>query len=392
MNAARGGAHQTRQPGLPLANDFVTLVRDCARDRFAQSDTTTDMSDVLKRKLGARQAPRPPAGASVEGILRKIMPRDADAVLSLDIAVTSFSTGMEEKAELLGALGSSDLAFPVQSGDDARGLVILDGALVSALIEVQVAGSVSPHPPVERMPTRTDGIVVGEVVDRWLSTAEAAVEEAGLVTAWPLAGFERIPRHVTRREAELLLEPGEFRLIEIGISIDGGKRDGCLRLAAPHALLEGGKNATLAARVRGHLPDCRVQLRAVLARIPKEVHRVRELKQDDVVVLPEDCLRQVRIETLEGRLVGKAQLGQFEGKKAVRLSDGGSTHATCISLPQPSLAELAVDAETADGGSPDLPDPTASPARPGPTGPPEALPDLPDLPDPADLPDLPPLP
>ena len=67
------------------------------------------MSDVLKRKLGAMQTPKPPVGASVEGVLRKTMPRDADAVLSLDVAVTSFSTGSLEKTDLLATLQATDL-------------------------------------------------------------------------------------------------------------------------------------------------------------------------------------------------------------------------------------------------------------------------------------------
>lgn len=375
-----------------LTNDFVTIVRDCTRQTPFQCDTTADMSDVLKRKLAARQAPRPATGASVEGILRKTMPRDADAVLSLDVAVMTFSMGMQEKADLLGAMRSTDLVFPLQSGGGSRGFVMLDGALVSALIEVQVSGSVSSHPPVERIPTRTDGIVVGEVVDRWLATAEVAVGEAGLVAAWPFAGFERMPRNITRREADLLLEPGEFRLVEIGISLDGGKRDGCLRLAVPHTLPESGIGATLAARVRGHLPDCRVELRAVLARVPQEMDRVRELKVHDVVVLPEDCLRCVRIETLGGQLVGRARLGQLEGKKAVRLSDADTPTPTGVPLPEAPATGLAVEDNAGGEGLPTLPEPHDAVAPPAQEGPAGELPDLPDFPEPTDLPELPPLP
>lgn len=59
------------------------------------------MSDVLRRKLGASRPPKKPSAVSVEALLRKTMPRDADAVLSLDLLVKEFTALSFDKAELI---------------------------------------------------------------------------------------------------------------------------------------------------------------------------------------------------------------------------------------------------------------------------------------------------
>ncbi|MCG6885527.1 MAG: hypothetical protein LJE62_17400, partial [Silicimonas sp.] len=105
------------------------------------------MTEVLRQKLAATRAPKRPAGVSVEALLRKTMPRDADAAVSLDISVTGFQSASEDKPTLLESLAPTDLVYLVQSAEGARGIVRLDKGLVSALIEVQMSGRVAPSPP-----------------------------------------------------------------------------------------------------------------------------------------------------------------------------------------------------------------------------------------------------
>ena len=361
------------------------------------------MSDVLKRKLGASRAPKKSSGITLEAILRKTMPRDADAVLGLDTSVTAFTAVTVEKRSLRESIGPHDLVYLLETAGGERGLAILDLSLTAAVVEIQVSGRVSEASPPERPPTRTDGIVAGEIVDRWLDSGQSAAEGAGLDGAWPLSGYERATAPINRREAELLLEPVEFRVLDISLSLGAGARIGQLRLAAPRAmpLLEQRENTT-AARVRGQLPQLPVTMRAVIANLPLGIADVRNLSNDTLLPLPDGSLNHVRLETREGRLVREVRLGQLDGKKAVRFHQHEDEKVSATPLAMAAgLPQSLEDAE----GLPKLPAPdhsaegeSALPELPDLPPPPEAgadamdLPDLPELPDLPDLPELPDLP
>lgn len=355
------------------------------------------MNDVLKRKLGVSQVSRQPGGVSVEAVLRKTMPRDADAVLSMDLSVLSFASALRDRSQVLAELPDNALLYLLEDDEGARGLAVLDPALVAGIVEFQVSGRVSQADPEARAPTRTDGIVVSEIFDKWLATADTALAEAGLVASWPINGFERAQRSLTGRDAALLLEPGELRCIDVILSLEGGAKTGRLSLAAPRRVpsVQGQGAATTAARLRGRLPDMQVGLRAVLVRLPHAVDAVRRLRPDQVLDLPDGCLQHVRLETRDGRLIREVHLGQLDGKKALRLL-GAPASGSARLLPQPSQPDAALIA--APQAEPDLPDlpqlpdadapdiaGAATPDLPG-------VPDLPELPDLADLPDLPDLP
>lgn len=355
------------------------------------------MTDVLKRKLGASRAPKKSSGITLEALLRKTMPRDADAVLGLDTSVAEFTAVMLEKQGLRENIGPHDLVYLLESPDGEKGLAILDLSLTAAVVEIQVSGRVSEASPPERSPTRTDGIVVGEIVDRWLESGQNAAEAAGLDGAWPLSGYVRATVPVNRREAELLLEPVEFRVLDISLTLGAGERVGQLRLAAPRAipLLEQRENTT-AARVRGHLPQLSVAMRAVIANLPLGIADVRDLSDETFLPLPDGCLNHVRLETREGRLIREVRLGQLDGKKAVRFRQADEESASVT----PSVTAVGPALSPKDSAElPELPAPGFSPEGqaalpelpdlpPLPTGDAEAtgLPDLPDLPE---LPELP---
>lgn len=349
------------------------------------------MSDVLRRKLGTRRAPRAANSVSVEAVLRKVMPRDADTVLSLDLAVTGVTTVWSDRDTLLEAMGACHLAFLMESEAGLRGAILLDPDLLAGIIEFQLSGRVSERPVSSRPPTRTDAVVVGEILDAWLATAESAMKEVGLEAGWPAIGFERVPGHLSRREIALLLEPVEFRSVDIVLSLYGGAKTGLLSIATPRidASHDGHIHST-PARVRTHIPDLPVALHAVLTRLPVAMMKARRLEPDVVFPLPDGCLQNVRLETSAGRLIRLVQLGRVDGKRAVRL--GRSAHKGAVEMlsappheafaPAPSgLPELpeSVEGSTAVTGLKDLPGVGALPELPGFPALPE-LPELPDLP------------
>lgn len=262
-----------------------------------------------------------------------------------------------------------------------------------------MSGRVSTAEAATRVPTSTDGVVASEIVDRWLTSATEAVEKAGLVTSFPAAGYQRANGILNKREADLLLEPGQYRVFEIELSLGGGAKTGTLTVALPIVrktvhLPEMAK----ADGVRAHLPNLPVTLQVVLARLPLEIGKLRSLAKGDLLDIPAEALRQVRLESKNGKAVGSARLGQLGGYRAVLVAgkDGGAPDMTAGLAGVGALPPMPEEGPTlpdipplpATTALPDLPALPVSGDMPALTD----LPDLPDLPAPTDLPELPDLP
>lgn len=352
-----------------------------------------DTATLIRRKLLPARSANAPGGGSVAALLRKTMPRDADELLGLDLSVGSVALGEAEKTALIAGISPHDLVYPLEAEDGARGTCRVSPPLVAGLIEIQMSGRVSATEKPPRAPTRTDGILCGEIVDHWLETACRVAGEADLTASLPTAGFSRRSKVLDRRNAELWLEPVSFRTLSVDLTLDGSK-SGTLVFATPspmQAALPGGKYA---AGMRRHLPDLRAEMRVVLARMPLSVSRARKLAVGDVIDVPLNSLRNVMLEGASGHLIAEGRLGQMGGRRAVRLVPPGGTETAGDALPfdlpmadpeagtPPGLPKIPAGAKPPNG-LPELPD---LPEGAG------ALPDLPDLPDLPELPDLPNLP
>ncbi len=358
------------------------------------------MSDgvtVLRRKLAPSRPSSVPGGSSVEAMLRKTMPRDADDLLSLDLAVISVQQGKRDKAGLLDDIQPTDLIYLMDGEDEARGICKISPSLLAGLTEIQMSGRVTSSDPPERVPTRTDGIVAGEIVDRWISTATDTSREENLTDALPIAGFQRANGVLDKRNTDLSIDPQTYRTMTIELSLGGGAKSGTLFFATPEP---GGSDSAgqskAATQMRKHLPQIEAPLRAVLVRLPVGVGRVQRMAVGDLVEVPIESLQSVRLEGMDGRMIAMARLGQLNGMRAVRLA-GEEAPRAALAAPAAEVAVNAAEGLSAElSPVPDLPDlPDIPPADEG-TGLPE-LPDLPDLPAPGDeghagLPDLPELP
>ena len=324
-----------------------------------------DKTSVLRRKLAPARQSAVPGGASVEALLRKLMPRDADRELRLDLMVGAVTIGTASRTAVADRMTPRDLAFLMKGPGEARGLCLMTPGLLAALTEVQMSGRVTRSEPPDRIPTRTDGIVVADMLDRWMRSAVEGAEEAGLAGILPFEGFLRMDGVQPRRNVVLALDPVEYRTLSVDLVLGDDAKSGTLFFATPVP-----RPAVSAApspgRMLGHLPTIPAPMTAVLARLPHPYGRARRLGVGDVIPVPASALINVRLETRAGRLIATARLGQFNGQKAVRLlSAGGGV---------PSLPGVT----TSRGGRPDRPGLAAS----------THLPDLPDFPD---LPELPPL-
>ncbi|MXQ06766.1 hypothetical protein GQ651_02790 [Alphaproteobacteria bacterium GH1-50] len=383
-------------------------------------------SNVLQRIVAP---PRPRAlreSAAVDAVLRVDMPRSADELLGLTVELRSVVRNMVSEEGVVAALSDSDLIFVLDCGDGELGLVVVDSGLISTLLEVQTTGRVTSAPPKDRRPTRTDGVVVSDMADRWLEDI-ARAQAAGGGTGNPrFTTLERESRILDIRAVGLMLDPGDYDVLRVEMAFSGGAKNGALSVCVPvsngaGAASKSGEGGGLADELRAHYAHMRADLRVDLDQIRLPLSAVLKLKKDAVLPLATENASEVTLRQTDGRRVAKARLGQVHGQWAVRMAGFGSATAGAVggveaaafrgaaasaALPEPSggvgelpdLPELPGMSELPDlpdlpeiegnGDMPELPDLPDLPDLPG-TGDGFELPDLPDLPDLPELPELP---
>ena len=341
------------------------------------------MSSALRRKLAPSRAAAMPGGSSVDALLHKILPRVADGELSLDLAVGPVVLGVMDKAEVMQRLQPADLIYPLAGKATARGICTLTAGLLAGLIEVQMSGRVTRATPAERQPTRTDGIVAGDIVDAWMAASCAAAEDEGIAESLPIIGYSRASGILDRRNCDLSLDPQTYRTLLIDLTLGDQAKTGTLFFATPqHIGAPARTGETAAARMHRHLGGMAAPMTAILTRLSQPIERARNLAVGHVLKVPVSALVNVRLEAGGGKLIARARLGQLNGQKAVRLNlkTGGPPVS---GAPPVFMFDAGKAAALPD--LPDLPAPQSAESMP----PLADLPDLPELPDLPALPDLP---
>lgn len=342
--------------------------------------------DVLRRKATVGRAAHEARAMTPAKALRLAIEKAADARLGLALSVTGGSRGPSDAAEVLDAMPEDGLLLLLQGPDGRIGALCLDFPLLSALVEMQTVGRVLSRDPDPRPTTRTDAAIVAPLVEDVLARfgqALASEDEGYWACGWRCG--TRMP---DRRVLGLALCGPEYQLFRVPVDIARGLRAGQMVLALPMAVRPApppdpalpDPGPDIAARLRHRLLDVPVPLDAVLCRLTMPLAQVRALAAGDVLVLPHDALVTTRLEAGQKRVMALAQLGQMNGRRALRLqlsgvAGGPEDHEAAgdalpaLAPPQPQMAGIttgeaeagfpawSASPEASDNGS--LPDPLA---------------------------------
>jgi flagellar motor switch protein FliM len=321
-------------------------------DRPAQS--------ALRRKLVAR---RP--GADIGRMTplkgyRLAFARAAPETAELDIGVRQVSETRLGRDLLRDRLPENALITLIEGHGRRFGLAVFDADTVAAVIEAQTTGQVAATAPPPRAPTRTDAVLVADLVDRVheVIEAEAADVELGRTSQ----GFRYATVLDTPKAVGLTLEDVSYRLYDLRVDLGGTVgRPGRIILAYP-AL---DPVATI------HTPDAWAQaleravepaeteVRALLARVHLPFDQLSRLKPGDQVPIPRESLVRVALVAGDGRTVARGRLGQAHGQKAIRVlgaDDAGP--AAPMGLPsgpidEPDVLDLSAGTMSWDDAGPD---------------------------------------
>lgn len=267
------------------------------------------------------------AGGTVEQAWDMALRRAAQDAISLRIDVTLCHLRQMSLTELLELPGARSLIGILDGPAEAMGVIVLSPEVLSGLVEVQTVGSVTSHAPVARKPTRTDAAMVAGFFDCALTELDMAL--AGQPESVWAAGFRYASFLDDPRPLALMLEDLTWQVAEAEVSLGGGAKQGRILLALPavgrgnRALLEAGQIAAEAAQftsdLREQVGHATATLEAVLVRMQVDLSELIGLGVEDVLPLFGASLDTVQIETLDGRRVATARLGQARGMRALRI-------------------------------------------------------------------------
>ena len=115
---------------------------------------------TLAKKLRPRNPARGHRHSVLEAICDDLFRKAAKAGLGIDLAVTSAKAVPMARAEALAALPDLSARFLLNDGAGSLGMIVPDGTVIDAMIEIQTLGRVSTHPRGTRPVTRTDAAMV----------------------------------------------------------------------------------------------------------------------------------------------------------------------------------------------------------------------------------------
>ena len=359
----------------------------------------TEAQSVLRRMTAAgREAARADRAVQPARALASGLSRAAEAAMSLAVSATSSAERVGGLTDLLETVPESGLLAVLEGPGEAQGLISLDSALLSAVIEKQMTGGLSPKAPPARPVTRTDAALAADLIDAMLREFETPLRSRK-EARWA-CGFGYSSHVEDIRPLGLLLEDVDYRIFVLELDLELGSRSGRAILALP---AEGRGDVVVAENVaEPEVPrdvawqegfgtavrGADVRLEAIMHRVKLPFSRVRKLEVGDEIPLPATCIDRVRLVGAGGGTFAVGRLGQSRGNRAVRVAAFGdrlpmparvSAGNSILTLPDlPEVGE-ATKTRKPEQAARAAPKPTAAPAGAEPAS------SLPQLPDPQPL-------
>ncbi|MEJ6398491.1 flagellar motor switch protein FliM [Yoonia sp. 208BN28-4] len=241
---------------------------------------------------------------NVQGLQEKVVGHDgiADAIEPDWLII-----GLHRDAALVGLIGASP---------DLR----------SAVLEMQTTGAIGDSAADDRAPTNTDAMLMTPFLATVLKQLAITTPRTDL-DGWT-DGVCVDARVSSARSAGLGMEDCDYRVIRLTVDLGAGEREGALALllpAGPRAIVELVTPATgipWDPGFRKAVSGASASLTAVLHEMDMPLSVVDGFQVGQVLSLPGCTLTSVSLTDPNGRVAAKAQLGQYAGMRAVKLTLG----------------------------------------------------------------------
>lgn len=310
---------------------------------------TAAKTDVIRRKIDRARPTQAEGAPGADRGWRLALARAARDAMGLDLEFRSLTIARRSLSEILEIVPDRALLALLDGPQGGLGVLMLGATVTATFIEKQTLGRLGTRTPAPRKASRIDAAMVAGVIDRALAGLdEALVEESDLVWA---GGFRYASYLEDARPLGLMLEDEAYRVLSAEVALGNDGREGRVILVLP-AAGRGASPVSTSGLTEVDIPqftealsaqvmqaDCRLD--AVVGRLVLPLRQIMALRVGETLLLPMAALDSVSLETVEGRHVAPARLGQHRGMRALKLSEAvaARTPVPLRPLAQP-LAEV----------------------------------------------------
>ncbi|HEY6919086.1 MAG TPA: FliM/FliN family flagellar motor switch protein [Tabrizicola sp.] len=313
------------------------------------------MTDVIRRKIDRARPTQAEGAPGADRGWRLALARAARDAMGLDLEFRSLSIARRTLEEILEIAPERALIGLLDGPQGGVGIIMLAPSVTATFIEKQTLGRLSAQPPVPRKASRIDAAMVASVIDRALAGLDEALAGEHDLT-WA-GGFRYASYLEDVRPLALMLEEDAYRVLSALVTFGTSGREGQVILVLPAAGRgeqpapqpgDDGADApqftsALAAQVLQ--ADCRLD--AVIARLTLPLRQLMSLQVGEVLTLPQAGLDVISVETIDGRPVASARLGQHRGMRAVKLNEAVAVRSAAPA-PYQQATPATADPPTAE--------------------------------------------
>lgn len=276
----------------------------------------------LRRMVSRAAAPADDPPPTPARVLRIALTRAAARAAGLSVTALGVSDDRLALADLLARLEDGWLFLSLE-GDGGPGLVAIDRGFLGAVTEMQMRRKLSAAEPDSRPLTGADAALAEPLVAAMLGELRLAAGGTSL-DGW-VDGWQTGARLADLRALGLALPERDFRLIGLSVWLGAGDRQGQLMIALPEAPVappdadRADRAAAWAQALADNVLAAPAAVTAILTRLRLPLADVQAFALGQQIALPGVRLTAVRIESPDGRVVGRGRLGQSGGMRAIRI-------------------------------------------------------------------------
>lgn len=286
--------------------------------------------------------------------LRDSIARAAQEMAELEITATGCTETAVSVAEIADGLDPALLLLLLEGPQRALGLAVIDPQIVAGVVEHLTTGRVVPSAAAARSPTRTDAMMISDLINQMLGILDA--ELAQMPDAPPLSGFRQKVALEDARAVTMALEEIPFRQFRLTLDLGRGAKTGEITFFLPQ---NPPRKTDFRTREyhewqkawRDQVMRFHTEVEAVIHRVSMPVTEVSALKVGALIPVPVANVRAVSLEGSDCRSLATGKLGQTAGYRAIRITSDihaiplpvGGAMAAPVARPAKKLLQAAGD-------------------------------------------------
>lgn len=313
---------------------------------------------VLRQKIGVMKTQFSDRGHTPQKVLRQSIAKSGRTNWGLEITVPSCQEQKTDLNSLIDRASNGVLRLYLSGPSGAFGLAIVDGAFLAAMVEQLTTGRVMPGAAVDRSATRTDAMIMAEVVDQILIEFDSALGDAPALP--PIKGFRFLSVLEDAHAVKMAFENVAYRQFALTLDIGRGAKAADFSLIFPYDPPMARDHLTREFKAwnrkwHQHVLGVEAPLQAILHRFTTPLSEMSELAVGTVIGLPKSRIGDVALVGLDHKCVATGKLGQANGCRAIRINADAGLNTID--------AATALAADQTNSSNSDAAAPAAAPAN-----------------------------